>query len=225
MTTLLHVWPVTMPPGLVPDLSRQAQWAFERLAQWGPWRTGVAVHWLADRSDLPPAHADGQPLALRAVATREAIWLWAPWSWPGDWTGQQVRDLLGHELTHAWWLQRAQHPDAVAALADVSTWLREGLAVALGLETPPPRSAIALLSLPQWTQLALAGPADLAADPAAVYGVAATVASHAVRVLGRRGLQALARQLGQGLLLEEVLQLQGLGSQQALFAAARKNLQ
>jgi hypothetical protein len=225
MTTLHHDWPAATPAALVADLGRQAAWAHDRLGQWGPWRADVAVFWLEDRGLLPPAQAEGQPLALRAVATREAIWLWAPWCWPGGWTGQQVRDLLGHELTHAWWLQRAQHPDAAAALAEVSTWLREGLAVALGLETAPSRSALAALPLPHWTRLALAGPADLAADPAAVYGVAAHVASHAVHTLGRRGLHALARQLGQGMVLEEVLLQQGLGTELALIAAARKAAQ
>lgn len=225
MTTLHHVWPAATPPAQVSDLSRHAAWAHGQLGQWGPWRSPVAVHWLTDRGELPQAQADGPPLALRAVATRQAIWLWAPWCWPGGWTGQQVRDLLGHELTHAWWLQRAQHPDAAAALAEVSTWLREGLAVALGLETVPSRSAFAALSLPHWTRLALAGPGDLAADPAAVYGVAALVTSHAVRTLGRRGLHALARQLGQGLMLDDVLQQQGLGTELALIAAARRDVQ
>lgn len=161
------------------------------LGRWGAWAQPVALHWLEQRAELQPAH--GAPFAVRALASATVLQLWSPWRWPEPPADPQLARLLGHELAHAWWLQRTQSSHQV----ELPLWLCEGWGVLLAPHTPPPLPPH--LSPAERLALAHGGPAQLADQPDAVYAVAEALCTQLVHELGRRGLTALQRGLQAGL--------------------------
>ena len=207
-----HVFAASVPPVWRRRVATAASEATARLAQWGAWSEPVTLHWLEDRAALHPHQP--APLAVRALATATEVRVWAPWRWPEPPDDRALQRLVGHELAHAWWLQRTQ----CTHNTKLPLWLAEGWGVLL-----QPSGLLALpVALPVQQRLALAegGVEALARQPDEVYALAEALCARLVARLGRRGLTALQRGLQAGLDHRAALQQAGLADPDQWLRAA-----
>lgn len=209
---LTHVFASGVPAPWQQRVGAIAQRSHEALARWGAWAQPVALHWLEQRADLQPA--ERAPFAVRALASATTLRLWSPWRWPEPPADPQLARLLGHELAHAWWLQRTQSTHQAA----LPLWLCEGWGVLLAPQTVPPLPPH--LSPEERLALAHGGPAQLAEQPDEAYAVAEALCARLLAQLGRRGLTALQRGLQAGLDHRAALQQAGLADVDQWLAAA-----
>ena len=197
-----HVFAAGAPLAWQRRVASAAREATATLAQWGAWAAPVTLHWLEDRAVLHLSQT--VPMAVRALATASEVRLWAPWRWPEPPDDRALQRLVGHELAHAWWLQRTQSTHNT----ELPLWLAEGWGVLLH---PPGLPALPVAMSAQ-QRLALAeGDVDvLARKPDEAYAVAEALCARLVAQLDRRGLTALQRGLQAGLDHRAALQQAGL---------------
>jgi hypothetical protein len=101
--------------------------AGERISRWGRFRHGVTVRILPDHGALEAlVGVRGYPW-LRAWAFGEQILLQSPRSWSDAAGGDEVAELLAHELTHALMYQLLQ-PVEGGFPEEPPLWFREGMA-------------------------------------------------------------------------------------------------